>query len=50
MIREELEVGVKESFNKKLVRSGLTWAGHGEEWEMKTGKGCRCPEGEGGRR
>ena len=25
-----VEVGVKESFNKKLVRSRLTWAGHVE--------------------
>ena len=25
-----VEVGVKESFKKKLVRSGLRWAGHVE--------------------
>ena len=30
-----VEVGVENSFNKKLLRSRLTWAGHGEEWEMK---------------
>ena len=28
-----MEIGVKESSKKKLVRS--TWAGHVEKWEMK---------------
>ena len=28
-----MEVGVKESSKKKMVRS--TWAGHVEKWELK---------------
>ena len=30
-----VDVGVKEGFKKKLVRSGLKWAGLVKKWEMK---------------
>ena len=42
-----VEIGVKESFKKKLVRS--TWAGHVEKIgdENLAGKDSRCPESGG---
>ena len=40
-----MEVGVKDSFKNKLVRSRLTRAGHVERMrDEKTDKEKRCPE------
>ena len=44
MYKLSVEVGVKESFRKNLVRSRLKWARHVERMgDEKTGKESRCP-------
>ena len=40
-----MEVGGEERSKMKTVRS--TWAGHVEKWQIKNGKGSRCPESGG---
>ena len=49
---EELkeEVGVKDSFKRKLVGSRLKWAGHVERIEGKINEESGCAQSEGRRR
>ena len=44
MDKLRVEVGVKESFKKKLVWSRLKWAGHVERMGDEKLTETRCPE------
>ena len=47
MHEKSVEFGMNESSKKKLVRSGLTWAGHVARMGDEKPADSRCPEGGG---